>query len=414
MSDPTPGPAPAAFRHDPVKNVLPAAAATARRWDHEPVVAGHRTLTYHNRTLDRTVPVSVSATPALIAGVGPVVASDDGQVRLYSRDLSKVYWERRMDSAVYASPVLAPAGRHVVVAATSGLIACFDLRGGLVWSVKPATPVFATPTLLPGSGVLLVSAFHSRCTGLDVRTGAVVFERTLPQPWHAAHGGSASYRDPYAGPVGTAEGTAVVACAEHVLCLAPDGTELWRAEAGASVRATPAALHATGEIAVCPVDGHCLFLDARTGAVRGELALDAKNTGSPAVSGGVLAIGTQLDVTTGVDIRTRTPLWTAPQGAPRSCTSLTALPDGGFAATGERGNAAGHWRRWNGRASACSSSTATRSPTRPTSDWASRCSSPAACSSPTTPSHTATSARRATQTPIRSGRHEPSVRTPER
>ncbi|MDX2757249.1 PQQ-binding-like beta-propeller repeat protein [Streptomyces europaeiscabiei] len=338
MSSPTSGPAPAAFRHDPVKNVLPAAAATARRWDYEPVVADYRMLTYHNRTLDRTVPVSVSATPVLIAGVGPVVASDDGHVRLYSRDLSKVYWERRMDSSVYASPVLAPADRHVVVAATSGLIACFDLRGGLVWSVKLGTPVFATPTLLPGSGVLVVSAFHSRCTGLDIRTGAVVFEQALPEPWHAAHGGSASYRDPYAGPVGTAEGTAVVACAEHVLCLAPDGTELWRTEASASVRATPASLHATGEIAVCPVDGHCLFLDARTGAVRGELALGAKITGSPAVSGGVLAVGTQLDVATGVDIHTRTPLWTAPQGAPRSYTSLTVLPDGSFAATGERGN----------------------------------------------------------------------------
>jgi outer membrane protein assembly factor BamB len=293
---------------------------------------------YENKTLARTVAVPISASPAVVTGAGVIVGSFDGYLRFFNRELSKVFWERRLDSPVYASLVVDVRRQRVVVAATSGLVTCFDLRGRPVWSTKLDIPVYATPTVLPESGVLVIAGFGSRCTGLRLDTGEPVFDRELPRPWHAAHGGSAAHRDPYASPVTTEADTVIVCCAEHVLCLASDGTELWRQEIGHAIKASPAALHGTGEVAVCPVDGRCLFFDSRTGQLRGEVFLGAKITGSPAVSGMILAVGTQCDTVTGLDTATHEVAWASAQGAPREYTSFSVLPDGNFIATSLRGN----------------------------------------------------------------------------
>lgn len=330
----------AAFRHDPRKSVLvlPGKASGGHGWAREPVVCGYLRLSYQNKTLGQTVPVPVSASPAVITGAGVIVATFDGYLRFYDSALRKVYWERRLDGSVYASLVLDTQRRRVVVATINGQVACFDLRGTLIWSVRAGVPVYATPTLLPDAGVLVLAAFHSRCIGLRAEDGKQVFDRHLPRPWHAAHGGTAAHRDPYASPAVTEAETVVICCAEHVLCLAPDGGELWRQEIGHAIKASPAALHATGEVAVCPVDGRCLFLDSRSGQLRGQVFTGAKITGSPAVSGRILAVGTQRDTVAGVDIDTREIAWTSPLGAPREYTSFSILPDGNFIATSLRGN----------------------------------------------------------------------------
>ncbi|MBM0275410.1 outer membrane protein assembly factor BamB family protein [Micromonospora tarensis] len=327
-----------AFRHDPVKSVLPGRAGEPVDWTAEPAVCGHRRMRYDNRTLGRSIAVPVSATPAVVAGVGVVAASDDGFVRLLDPTLRKEYWRIRLTSSVYASLVVDRRRRHVVVAATNGELACVDLRGRLVWSATAGAPVCATPTVLPAADLLVVAAFHSRCLAVDLGTGRVVFEHALPRPWHAEHDGVASYRDAYASPAATAAGTAIVCCAEHVLCLGSDGTERWRTELGHPVKASPVALHETGEVLVCTVDGRCLLLDAETGEIRRQAALGSKITASPAVSGGVAAVGLQHDVTVGLDVRSLREVWRSDQGGPRSYTSVTVLPSGDFVATTGRGN----------------------------------------------------------------------------
>lgn len=321
-----------------MKSVLPGKIGGSILWANEPAVCGYRQLSYENTTIKRTIPVPISASPAVVTGVGVLAASDDGYLRFFNRTLHKVYWERRVDSSVYASLVLDIKRRRVIVAATSGLVVCFDLRGKLVWSARTGVPVYATPTVLPSSDILIIAAFHSRCIGLKLDTGALIFDRPLPEPWHAVHGGSAAHRDPYASPATTAEGTAIICCAEHVLCIAPDGTELWRHEVGHAVKASPAALHRTTQVAVCTVDGRCLILDSQTGHRCGEVSLGAKITGSPAVSGNVLAVGTQCDTVAGLDICTYEIVWTSLQGAPHDYTSFSVLPDGNFIATSARGN----------------------------------------------------------------------------
>ncbi|MGW5652119.1 outer membrane protein assembly factor BamB family protein [Streptomyces humi] len=327
-----------AFRHDPVRSVLPGGGHGTFHWDREPVVFGHRRLTHHNERLGRTLPVPVSASPAVVPGIGVLLAADDGRVRFYGRGLHKVYWERRLDSGVYASLVVDPGRRRVVVAATSGLITCLDLRGKLVWAARTRLPVYATPVLLPAADLLVVAAFHARCLAFRLSTGEPVFDRELPAPWHAADGGTASYRDPYASPAGTDEGAAVVCCGHHVIALSGDGGELWRFAADADIKASPVFVRATGEVAVCTVGGTCLFLDARTGRLLHTEFLGAKITASPALSAEVLAVGAQDATVTGVDVRTHTPVWRTAQGAPHSYTSFSVLPNGDFVATAERGN----------------------------------------------------------------------------
>ncbi|HEX5534488.1 MAG TPA: PQQ-binding-like beta-propeller repeat protein [Actinomycetales bacterium] len=327
-----------AFRHDPVKSLLRAGETGKFHWDREPIVCGYQMLTFDDPRGGPPLEVPVSATPAVIPGVGVVVASDDGFVRLFKQGLTKFFWQRKLNSAVYASLVVDAKRDRVVISGTNGRITCLDLRGNVVWSTDIGAPVFATPTVIPEADLLVIAAFHSRCVGLDLDTGVERFSVTLPEPWHATHGGSASHRDPYASPAVTADGNIIICCAEHVLCLSPDGTQVWQREVGTGIKASPVALHRTGEVAVCPVDGRCLFLDASTGEVRTQVFLGGKVVGSPAVSGTILAAGVQSGRTWGMDIGTHEIAWMVDQGAPRSYTSYSVLPTGDFIATAERGN----------------------------------------------------------------------------
>ncbi|MGH3816707.1 MAG: PQQ-binding-like beta-propeller repeat protein [Pseudonocardiaceae bacterium] len=328
-----------AFRHDPRKTVLVLRDVPAERfrWDTEPALCGYRRFT-HQRGDVAPISVPVCAAPVAVAGLGAVFATYDGRVRLYDSSLQKVYWEHRLDAAVYASPVVDAARRTIVVATTSGTVQALDLRGQPVWSATANGPVYATPTVLPAADVLVVAVFGSRCTALRLDSGVPVFSRELPEPWHARCGGSAAHRDPYASPTTLDTGDVAVGCAEHVICLGPDGTQRWSRDLDASVRASPVAVHAEGAVAVATVDGRCTFLDSRSGEVRGTVALDGKVVASPALSGMVLAVGTQAGTAYGLDVRTRAVLWRVRGAAPRDYSSFTVMPDGGFAATTARGN----------------------------------------------------------------------------
>ncbi len=301
-------------------------------------MCGYRLLEYHNRTLDRVIPVPVSATGVAVTGIGVVIASDDGFVRFFDSSLTKVFWERRVSSSVYASLVVDTERQRIMVAGTGGQILCFDVRGRQAWRQTLNDPVFATPTVVPGADLLFVATFHSRCAGLRLSTGEVLFELPLPQPWSVPWGGSAAHRDVYASPAATDRGTVVVSCAEHVLCLAADGTELWRHVLSATVKASPAIRHETGQVVVAAVDGGCHVFDVDTGSHRAEYRLGAKIIASPAISGSIAAVGTATGQVHALDLDTGQIRWVAPAGAPYSYTSMTVLPNGDFIATAASGN----------------------------------------------------------------------------
>ncbi|MFI6080788.1 PQQ-binding-like beta-propeller repeat protein [Streptomyces sp. NPDC051217] len=331
------------FRHDPRRSLLPLSENSAQpaRWEVEPQVCGYRKLVHHRERQEVTIPVPVCASPVLVPGVGAVVAGYDGYIRFFNRSLSKVYWKQRLAGPIYASLVVDRSRRRIIAATTGGQVACLDLRGRPVWSMETGLPLYATPLVLPGADLLVLAAFGSRCLGLDLATGDLRFTHELPRPWQAAHGGSAAHRDPYASPVATADGEAVVACAEYVVCLAPDGTERWRRDVDSTIRSSPAALHELGQIVVCSVDGRCHFLDTSSGQPCGSVALGAKVVSSPAVSGNILVAGTEDGTAFGIDIHSRSVRWTAPGYGAHAYSSFTVLPDGNFSAVVGRGNAVG-------------------------------------------------------------------------
>ncbi|MFK0017402.1 PQQ-binding-like beta-propeller repeat protein [Streptomyces sp. NPDC091027] len=329
------GPAPA-FRHDPVKSVLPGSAAEVL-WDREPAVCGYRRLS-HRTSAGEDIPVPVCSTPAVVGSAGVVVGGYDGRVRLYTADFADIHWEHRLTAPVYAPLVVDRARSTVVAVAVDGSVICLDLGGGVVWRTCVVTPVYATPTVLPASGLLVLAGFGGGCTGLDLATGKHVFDVSLPRPWHALTGGSAAGRDPYAGPLALPGGDFIAGCAEHAVRMTGAGRPVWLRDFGHAVRASPAFAPVTGEVVVCTVDGKCRFLDAGTGRETGVIALDGKIIGSPAVSGGVLAVGTQRGPAFGIDLVRRDIIWSVPNGAPRDHTSFTVLPSGDFAVTAENGN----------------------------------------------------------------------------
>jgi outer membrane protein assembly factor BamB len=328
-----------AFRHDPRKAVLTLIEnASAVRWHTEPTVCGHQRLRHRIKGSNNTIEVPVVATPAVVAGEGVVFASYDGWVRYYTPDLQMVRWEHRLDGPVYASLVLDTRRKTVIATTTNGTLTCFSLDGVVMWSTAVEAPIYATPAVADELDILGVAAFGSRGLGVHLASGKLLYDFRLPRPWHVAVGGLAASRDPYASPAVTPEGAMLFGCAEHVVCLAPDGTERWRFDAGAAVRASPAMIESTGEVAVCTVSGACHFLSATTGVPIASISLGGKITASPAVSGSMLVVGVDDGRVFGLDVSTHTAAWTRPEGTPRDHSSFTVLPTGDLIATTSRGN----------------------------------------------------------------------------
>lgn len=327
------------FRHDPSKSALTIASRPqAILWAKEPTVIGYRRLTYHNSTLDREVNTPISASPAVIRDFGVIVASDDGYVRFFGRQLKKVYWRKRMKASVYASLVVDPVSEQVIVADTSGTVCALDLRGKTAWVRDLKAPIFATPAVHASLRRLVVGAFGHKAFCLNLETGEIVFENALPQPWHAARSGVASHRNPYASPAVTASGQSVFCAGQSVLCLSPEGDVLWETALSAEIKASPVVEEDIGVVAVSTVSGQVQILQISDGAEVECVQLDAKVTASSAVSQGIIAVGTTTGAVYGISLVDAQIIWRKSFGAPRSYTSFTLTPLGDFAATGLSGN----------------------------------------------------------------------------
>ncbi|WP_420365953.1 PQQ-binding-like beta-propeller repeat protein [Curtobacterium sp. L3-7] len=280
--------------------------------------------------------VPVSSTPAVVHGVGVVVASDDGRVRFFGQDLERVFWETRLDRSVYSSVVVDTERDRFVVATTGGLVACIGLRGDVAWTRVLPEPVFSTPTILPERRTLVIGTFGSHCVFVDLDDGAVIADVSTPRPWSAALGGLAAHRDVYASPVVRDEDSVVVCSGDHVVAIGRDGTVLWSVDTGATIKASPV------------VVGDRVVVAGTNGVVRTLALLDAQEicattvgariAASPVVVDGVAVVGDQTGRVHGLDTDRLAPQWQNSTGAPRSYTSFSTLPDGAVIATGFDGD----------------------------------------------------------------------------
>ncbi len=253
----------AASRHSAYRSVLGTWERNAAlRWDVEPIVVGHRRLTTKHLIQETMVAVPISASVASVPAVGVIVASDDGWIRLWSQSLEKIYWERRVDSSVYASLIVDHANECVIVVSTRGLACSFTLRGELVWAQQLERAVFATPVIDSFRNVVHIATFGSRCVGLDVETGAEVYRVDTPQPWFESFG-LAGHRDIYASPVVSPASVLVLAAGEHVVGITDEGRIAWSVDLDVSIKASPVLVR-DGQLAViCGVDGSCALVDTK-------------------------------------------------------------------------------------------------------------------------------------------------------
>lgn len=321
----------AAFRHDPIRQVIPQGGPATRDWRREPAVVGFHRFQRFTPALKRDIDVPVSATPAIIEGVGVVIATDDGYVRMFASDLSRYFWERRMSASIYASLVVHAEARRVIACDTAGLICAFDLRGRLVWSFKASGAIRATPALDHASGLLVTAVFGHRIVGLHLESGARLFDVEAPRPWHAAIGGLASDRNPYASPIIMAGGLSAFCSGDQVILIDGAGSVLWRHSRPSEISSSPVIDDTGRMLLVADRSGTVALINLVDGRVSAERKLGDAVTASGAASGSVFALGVRSGAVWGLDQCTLDIAWQDGYGAPYDHTSFTVTPKGDFA-----------------------------------------------------------------------------------
>lgn len=335
-------PGAAQFRHHPGRSTLirHGDRGASVDWRAEPAVVGHRRLVHRTANGDE-IPVPICATPAMIGSAGIVVAGYDGVVRFLDPTLTKEYWNIRLRAGVYAPIVVDPRGPGMLVGCIDGTVARLGLKGALEWSTPLGElPIYPAPLVLVAPRLLVVATYHGWCFGLDLDDGSVRFHLRLPRPWHAAQGGLAAWRDPYASPAAITDEIFVQCCAERALLIDARGMVLSDHAIAAPVRASPVFNPRTREVLVVSATGDCRFISTESGEARWGPALGARVVASPAVSGSVAAIGTTDGNLFGVDVESGLVAWRKPDFTPRDHSSVALLPSGDFVLTTERGNAA--------------------------------------------------------------------------
>ena len=328
----------AGFRHHPALRTARVAAADVC-WRREPAITAFRRFQFTVEEDGRVVDVPVSATPVVVDGVGILVVSDDGYVRFFKDDLSKVFWERRVPQTLYASPVFVEDEQLLVVASQGGHVVAFDLLGTVRWRADVGHPVYGSPGLDLARGAIYLSTFRHRLHGLDVRTGALRWTAELPAPWSAGFGSPQAPRDPYASPVVDGDGRIYLTSAEHLHCFGPDGRLRWRLDTGDTVRASAAVDDATRTCAIASVRGEVWLVDTAQAKVRRRIASGGKILQSPAISGGTLFVGNELGRIDALALASGERVWTAELAQPLDHGSITLTPPGDPVFVAGNGNA---------------------------------------------------------------------------
>jgi outer membrane protein assembly factor BamB len=326
------------FRHDPVKSLLGICDDKRRfSWRTEPAVTRLKKFRFENMKLGKLIDVPISATPAVVEGVGVIVASDDGFVRFLKHDLSKAFWQRRLSASIYASLVFDPLAKRIIACDTSGLVCAIDLRGNLCWSQNLRHPLFATPAINTACDSLTIAAFGNLAFSLSLYSGEIQYQADLPSPWYANVDSPVAHRNPYASPAATPSG-AVFCSGSEVIMFSANGSKIWHATFDADIKSSPVVLPEEGQVVVTDVAGRCRFLSLRTGEALDVIPLGAKLVASGAFSKGLVALGAATGRVWGIDCSTHKIVWSSDFGAPNEYGSVTLTPLGDFVATTVTGN----------------------------------------------------------------------------
>lgn len=273
----------------------------------EPQIVKTRKLSYFNKTKQQEIDVPISSCPVFI-GENLLVASDDGYVQLFDKDLENALWKRRILGSPYAPLLIHGSPPHVLVTTTNGLIASFSLKGELIWETKLKSGVLGAPLEIT-NGVLAITQHNGYLFFLDGKTGAVTGSIYLPCSVKWPSGSISLNRDPYASPISGVKNL-IIARGSDVFCINPHSFEIeWKAKLGGLQKATLAYDLKTGLVFAANCDGTLYILDECAGEVVEAISFGEKMISSPAIVDGVLVFSGLGGKLRGFDILKRELLW---------------------------------------------------------------------------------------------------------
>lgn len=330
---------PNAFRHHPNKTRIRINEKNVNRvidWSIEPVVSGLVRQKYYNNKEKRSFDVPVSATPAVVEGVGVIVASDDGYIRFYSMGFKKIYWERRINSSFYASPVFSSKRKYIYICSTNGDVLAISLSGVVKWHTKLEHGIYSTPAINIQDDIFIVATFDSLLFYLNLNDGKVINKIELDKPWHYGFSLNAQ-RYVYASVAMTRGNLTIICNSTTIYEFDEFGKIVWKKNLKDEVKSSPVVIDDLNLVVVFTVKGNCLFFDFN-GNLLNDIFLAEKISGSAAYNGDILCVGGTNGSVFGISLMKRKILWLREWNIPFDYTSITFLPNGNFVAVNKNGN----------------------------------------------------------------------------
>ena len=295
----------ATFKGWPYRNAI--GPTRSFNYSIEPQVIRARKLTYFNKTKSQEIDVPISSCPVFI-GDNLIVASDDGYVQLFDKDLENILWKKRVLGSPYAPLMIHGNPPHVLITTTNGIVASYSLKGELAWETKLQSGILGTPLEIT-SGVLAITQHNGYLFFLSGETGSLISSVYLPCSGKWPMRSISLVRDPYSSPISGTQGV-IIARGSDVFSINSENFEIqWKAELGGLQKATLAYDPKTRLIFAANCDGSLYILDESSGEVVDVISFGEKMISSPAIINGVLVFSSLGGKLRGLDILKRNILW---------------------------------------------------------------------------------------------------------
>ncbi|MFS0555032.1 PQQ-binding-like beta-propeller repeat protein [Brevibacillus sp. 179-C9.3 HS] len=250
---------------------------------------------------------------------------------IYSFDLHTFQekWKFRTEGPVYSSPAVQADGSFVI-GCEDHVLRRIDGNGRLLWSYRAGGLFHGTPTIDAKRNRVYAACYDQHMYAFCLDSGELV--------WKIYYEVESPEECIYSSPSLCDNGNIIFGVDVFLVCLNPDGKELWRHTRTDFIDTTAALDYATRICVSGSFDKHIFAVDMDTGLPLWSYETDEMVVSCPAIGmHGDVCIGSDDGYVYAFNLQDGSLCWKSYIGAKIKWTCITTLPDGSYLYTGYDG-----------------------------------------------------------------------------